>query len=99
MVCPDMILQMKIISEQLVLKTATGKQHWCIKKLISKRTRLEHQILVMDIVDGFILGLDLMGKFRFVLNIKFCFRLNSDSSLISGETKHSTVDDTVRTKR
>jgi hypothetical protein len=58
----------------LILKTATGE---AARVLGEADVRLElgsveviHRVVVADIVDDFILGLDVMNKFGFVLDIK-----------------------------
>lgn len=38
--------------------------------MVVGRTTLEHRVLAANIVDNFILGLDVMGKFEFVLDLK-----------------------------
>lgn len=71
-ISPEVIQSMKImpVSQQLVLKTPTEGTHWYMKKVtynISTKTTLKHQILVADIVDDFVLILNVMRKFKFIL--------------------------------
>jgi hypothetical protein len=74
---PDVVeslknLQMK--GSDLILKTATGE---AARVLGKADVRLElgsveviYRVVVADIVDDYVLGLDVMNKFRFVLDIK-----------------------------
>jgi predicted aspartyl protease len=74
---PDVVESLKnlqITGSDLILKTATGE---VARVLGEADVRLElgsveviHRVVVADIVDDFILGLDVMNKFGFVLDIK-----------------------------
>jgi hypothetical protein len=74
---PDVVESLKnlqITGSDLILKTATGE---AARVLGEADVRLElgsveviHRVVVADIVDDFILGLDVMNKFGFVLDIK-----------------------------
>jgi predicted aspartyl protease len=74
---PDVVESLKnlqMTGSDLILKTATGE---AARVLGEADVRLElgsveviHRVVVADIVDDFILGLDVMNKFGFVLDIK-----------------------------
>jgi predicted aspartyl protease len=74
---PDVVESLKnlqIKGSDLILKTATGE---AVRVLGEADVRLElgsvkviHRVVVADIVDDFILGLDIMNKCGFVLDIK-----------------------------
>jgi predicted aspartyl protease len=74
---PDIVESLKnlqMTGSDLILKTATGE---AARVLGEADVRLElgsveviHRVVVADIVDDFILGLDVMNKFGFVLDIK-----------------------------
>jgi predicted aspartyl protease len=74
---PDVVESLKnlqMTGSDLILKTATGE---AARVLGKADVRLElgsieviYRVVVADIVDDFVLGLDVMNKFRFVLDIK-----------------------------
>ncbi|KAJ3617280.1 hypothetical protein MTP99_007374 [Tenebrio molitor] len=70
----ESLKNLQITGSDLILKTATGE---AARVLGEADVRLElgsveviHRVVVADIVDDFILGLDVMNKFGFVLDIK-----------------------------
>ena len=71
---PDLVRQKKLQSSKLRLKTATGDQALVLGELTVDIgigfKKGSHQVLVADIVDEVILGMDLMRKFGFTIDLK-----------------------------
>lgn len=71
---PDMVTHKKPLATYLKLRTATGEKintHGEVKVMVTIGGKtLEHQVILADVADEFILGMDLMRKIGLSLDLK-----------------------------